>query len=169
MPITRRKLLAAAAALTAAGAAGVGATAWRWWEQPHDAGWLFLSADEVGFLEALSDALFPPGGVPALAGADAGLARFFDDLVGAWEPAQRDLIRLLLHALDTWPLPARQSRFAALDRGARLEIIQGWIGHPLAEVRGAAVSLILFLGMGYTLHPETADTFGPLYGCRYGA
>ena len=73
---TRRKLLAAAAALTAAGAAGAGAVAWRWWDQPAHAGWGFLSSSEVDFLEALADALFPPGGTPPLAGADAGLARF---------------------------------------------------------------------------------------------
>jgi len=166
---TRRKLLAAAAALTAAGAAGVGATAWRWWDQPVHAGWSFLSADEVAFLEAMADALFPPGGTPPLAGADADLARFFDGCIQAWEPTQRKLIRLLLHALDTWTWPAHQAPFSALGIEDRQAVIQGWIGHPLAEIRGAAVSVILFLGMGYTIHPDTADTFAPLYGCRYGA
>ncbi len=169
MPITRRHLLAAAAATAAAGGLGVGALALRWWDQPVQAPWRHLSAGEVAFLQAAAEALFPPGGRPALAGADAEIPRFFDAILAAMEPTQARLMRLLLNALDASTVPTRGATFAALSGAERREVLQDWIRAEPCEYRAAAQSVMVLAGTAYTTHPATADFFGPLYGCRYGA
>ncbi len=148
---------------------GAGGLVYRWWDQPTEQGWSHLSPDEAAFIEAVADAVFPPGGVPALAGADASLARYIDRLIGAMEPLQGNLLRLLLNALDAAPVPTSGATFASLGAGERREVLHGWLTADLCELRSAAQSIVVLVGTGYTVHPETADFFGPLYGCRYGA
>src|SRR5262249_29739543 len=62
--ITRRQVLAAAAALPAAGGLAAAGLAWRWWDRPPGEGLKVLSAREHDFVQALAEAWLPPGGDP---------------------------------------------------------------------------------------------------------
>ena len=62
----------------------------------------------------------------------------------------------------------------ALDRLASLEgLLQQRVPEvnlhfDLAELRGAASSLTVFLGMGYTTHPDVAPIMARWHRCGYG-
>lgn len=169
MAPTRRQLLAAAGLLAAASAAGVGGTLVAWWDQDPLAGHAHLSAAEVGFFDALAEAVFPAGGEPALGGREAGVCRYLDQVLSGMHPTQRNLVRLGVHALDTLPLPTRGARFATLDPASARDVLRGWLDHDRPELRGLAQSLYLFVAMGYLAHPAVAPALAPSFACGYGA
>lgn len=166
--LTRRHLLAAGALVAAAGVGGPAGLAWHWWDQPPAAGHTLLSADEVAFLDAFAEALFPAGGEPALGGREAQVARFVEVVWGALEPFQQKLLRESLHGLD---------HLARLDGGAPLsrlapeaaqDVVAGWLAHPRVELRGLVTSLHVFVGMAWATHPEVAPSFARHFRCGFG-
>ena len=168
MPVTRRQLLASSAAAALAAAGGAGLVAWRWWDRPAGEGFTWLSEAEARFVAAYADALFPPGGTPALAGADAGLSGWFDVVLGGMPPDKAQQLKLLLHALENLGVFEGGAPFTELDRETRSAIVRTWTTSPIAPLRGSALSLGVLLGAGYTTHPETAAWFSGWHGCGYG-
>ena len=166
--MTRRQVLAVSAAAAVVAAGGVGGVASQWWNRPADEGYTWLSEEEVSFVEALADALFPPGGQPALAGADAQLSRWFDEVLGTLPPGKAREFKLLLHALDALGSVQGGGRFASQDRTERWRLARSWITSPIPELRGASLGLSTLLGGGYTTHPEVAEFFSQWHGCGYG-
>ncbi|HJN72817.1 MAG TPA: hypothetical protein QGF58_02685 [Myxococcota bacterium] len=163
MRITRRHVLAAGAAVAAASAVGVGGLGLRWWDQPPEAPYARLSAEEGLVVSALAEALYPPGGEPALSGAEAQLDRFIDEVLTHMPEFQAKGIRLLVHALE-----ALGGGFSEKPLAARRALVHEWMVHPIAEVRSVIQSLVLLLGMGYTIHPEAVDFFSAMTRCGYG-
>ncbi len=168
MAVTRRHVLAASSAVALVAAGGAGAIAARWWNLPADHGYIWLSAQEIAFIEALADALFPPGGEPSLAGADAGLSRWFDEVLDHLPPGKAREFKLLLHALDALATVEGGAGFAALDRATRWSMARSWVTSPIPELRGATLGLSTLLGGGYTTHPDAAPFFAKWHGCGYG-
>lgn len=168
MGVTRRQLLAVSAAAAVVAAGAVGGVAAQWWNRPADQGYVWLSEEEAGFVEALADALFPPGGQPALAGADASLSYFFDDVLSTIPPGKAREFKLLLHALDALAAIEGGGTFQELDRETRWAIARSWITSPVPELRGATLGLSSLLGGGYTTHPSAAAFFSAWHGCGYG-
>lgn len=168
MRIHRRHLLAAAAAVTALGAAGAGGLAWSWWDQPSAEGYTWLSADEVAFLDAFAEAVFPPGGDPPVSGREAQVARVLDEVWTGLEPFQRTLLREGLHALDALAVPAG-GRLHTLSPEAAGAVIAGWLDSPVAELRGLAQSVHIFVGGAWMLHPSVAAKLTLQFGCGFGA
>lgn len=168
MAINRRTVLLGGAAATAAIVAGAGGVLATWWQQPTAAGYRVLSETEAAFLRAMAGALFPPGDVIALDGETAGLDHFVDELFAPAPELPRSALRVLLHALDAWPLSGAHGFFTGLDRAKRQEILLGWAEHPSNDIRSAYTSLVAFLGMGYTTHPDVAPMIAGWYGCGYG-
>jgi hypothetical protein len=166
--VTRRQILAASAAVAVASAAGAGAVAWQWWDRPPGAGYSWLSPDEVSIVEAFADALFPPGGEPSLAGADANLARWFDAVLEGMPSAKARELKLLLHALNNLARASGGSAFVDLDRADRAALNHRWLTSSTPEIRLAMLGLSTLIGCGYTTHPETAPYFTKWFGCRYG-
>lgn len=162
---TRRQLLAAAAAFTGASAVGAGAVVWSWWDQPADTPYATLSADEVAVLDALAEACFPAGGDPAIGGREAGVARYFDGVMQALVPGQQKLLKLAMHAVDTLPLATHGSHFSALPTPTSSELLASWLASDVAEVRGVAQSLTIFVSMAYFAHPAVTPRLAGLYRC----
>ena len=71
------------ALVAAAGTAGAGLRAASWWDAPRAQELRCLSAREAQIVDSMAEALFPPGGIPELSGADAGISRFLDGVVDA--------------------------------------------------------------------------------------
>ena len=184
MPVTRRHFLAASAAL-AAGPLAVGGVAVSWWNQPPQAPLRHLSATEIAFFDALADAIFPPGGTPALSGRDAGVCRYIDQVLQGMAETQRDLLRLALHALDSlaWeqagatlpelaarPAPGSGSPGVTRPGGpeAVADVLRGWLTAGDGNLRGLAQSLHIFVGMAYLAHPDVSPTVADQFGCGFG-
>jgi hypothetical protein len=166
--ITRRHVLAAMAGLAAASAVGVGATAWRWWDQPPGEGNRVLSAEEHGFVQALAEAWMPPGGEPAISGAEARMGDFLDGVVGGMAAQQGRLFRVLLHLLDEETLVTDASRFQHLSLDRRQEVLASWLASPWFAQRQAVSAVMALLSFGYTEHPAVAPLLKPLFTCGFG-
>ena len=165
MKLSRRHLLALASLCALAGGAGV---ATEWWRTDPAPGRLFLDDDEAALLRALAGAAWPAvDGLPG--GDEMGLDLFFDALVGSVPALPRDLLRVLMHALDAWPTPLRLRDFAGLPLAARDDVLRGWLDHPLLEVRSAVQSLVILLGMGWSSHPAVSARLSLLSNCGLGA
>lgn len=169
MPITRRHVLAALSATAVVSALGAGGVAWSWWDRPPGVGLHALSEDEHAFVVALAEAWMPPGGEPALSGAEAGLGHFMDELVAAMSPAQGKELKLLINLLDDFTVPRRMARFAALDLDTRIAVLAGWLGSDNHFLRSGVQALVALLASGYTMHPSIAARVNEWYLCGYGA
>lgn len=170
MKITRRHVIAASALAAGAGAIGatvLGGTAASWWKRPAAEGYAVLSEEEGAFLRAFAATAYPATPAIPHAGGDLDLDRYVDANLSSMAETQRNLIKVLLHALDTWPMPARRAGFVQLDPAQRAEVLHHWLTHFRGEVRQAATSLVLLVGMGYTTHPKVAPFFAALHTCGY--
>jgi hypothetical protein len=170
MKITRRHVLAASALAAGAGAVGatvIGGTAASWWKRPAAEGYKVLSEEEGAFLRAFADTAYPATTAIPHAGGTLDLDRYVDANLSHMAETQRNLVKVLLHALDSWPMPARRQGFVALDAPQRAEVLHHWLTHFRGEVRQAATSLVLLVGMGYTTHPDVAPFFAALHQCGY--
>ena len=168
MTISRRQLLALGTATAAAGALTTGGTLIQWWDQPPAASFKALSPPEAAFVRAWAGAAFPPGDTLAIDGGTAGLDHFFDATLLHLPAMQRKLIKLLLHALDTGSIAFAGRTFSQLPAVRARAVFHQLSAHDLAEVRGAASSLTVLLGMGYSTHPEVAPVMARWHRCGYG-
>ena len=164
---TRRHLVALGAASAAAAGLGAGGRVWSWWDRAPGEGFKKLSADEAEIVDCIAEAIFPPGGTPALSGRDAGASRYLDDVLAEVESPTGDLLRLLLHALDDWARLTRLSGWAKLSIEERGEALQAWSRHESHLIRGAITGLTIFISTAYTTHPEVQKAAGWVFPCGY--
>ncbi len=168
MKITRRHILAAAAAVPVVGGLAAGGTAWQWWNRPAKSGLKALSEEEHAFVQSMAEAWMPPGGVPALSGAEAELGNFFDDCVDAMTDQTGKELKLLLHALDALTLPTHLAHFQTLPLATRSAVLAGWMDSPVYLIRDGVAGVMVLMGVGWTTHPDVVPLFRPLYRCGYG-
>lgn len=168
MKITRRHVIVGLAAVTAAGAGGVGAHVAGWWAQDPAAPFLHLSMEEVAIFDALAEAAWPTGGDPAIGGRDAGASRYLDGVLVGMPETQRDLLRLSLHAVDALPLPTHGARFRALPDADAQALLAAWLASETAELRTLVQSFQLLSGMAWTTHPAVAPRLVAWFGCGFG-
>lgn len=166
--ITRRQVVAAAAAVPVVGGLAAGTTVWRWWDRPPGDGLKSLSLDEHGFIQALAEAWMPRGGNPELSGADARLGDWMDDVVDAMEPQTAKELKLLMNAMDALPVATRLRPFQALPLETRTAVLNGWIQHPVSLVRDGISGILVLMGIGWTTHPEVVPIFRAMFRCGYG-
>jgi hypothetical protein len=169
MRITRRHLLALSAATAAVGAIGSGGIALRWWDQPAQAPLHTLSGEEAAIVRAIAGTAYPSTETIPLDGSTAGLDRFFDSLLSHMPAQTARMLKLLLHGLDGGCVLSHGGRFSRLSPSVQQDALTSWLGHDLSEIRNASQSLILLLGMGWTIHPEVEPTMQRLHSCGYGA
>jgi hypothetical protein len=153
--------------LTAAAVGGVGLRVVSWYDRDPSEGYRCITAHEAGLLDALAEAWFPPGGVPALSGAQAGVSRFLDDLFALMDEPTPHLLRLLLHTLDDWSRLSHGAGFVDLDLDVRIADLKSWCGHDNHLVRGAIGGLGTFIATAYTGHPEVKAACGWQFPCGY--
>jgi hypothetical protein len=168
MRITRRHLLALTAATAAVGTLGVAITVRNWWDQPADAPYVTLTAEEARFVRAWAGVAYPRTAAINLDGDRANLDRFFDALIMRMADEPRKLLKLLLNALDNGSRWTHGARFAELSLADREAAFADWIVSDQAEFRTALQALTLLLGMGWSIHPAVAPTMQRLHSCGYG-
>ncbi|MEQ1503003.1 MAG: gluconate 2-dehydrogenase subunit 3 family protein [Myxococcota bacterium] len=168
MRITRRQLVAAAAAVPVAGALGAGAVGWSWWDRPIGEGLTGLAEDEYAFVQAVAEAWMPPGGEPALSGSEANVGGFLDGVVSAMDDAPARELRLLLQALDDLPVLTHGSRFRHLSLDARTETLRGWLHADQWLLRNAILAVLVLVAEAYTMHPTLVAMIRPWTRCGFG-
>ncbi len=125
-----------------------------------------LSAREAAFLGAAADAVFPPGGTPALSGVEAGAVRHIDRWLALMTRRNRVLIRLLVvffeHVTLLFPAPGRggRRRFSSLSLPQRSELLEGWEHSPLRLRRLVFASLRTILTSSYFASPDVLRELG---------
>ena len=123
--------------------------------ETRDASLSQLSAREAALLGAAADAVFPPGGTPALSGIEAGVVRQVDRWLALMTRRNRVLIRLLLaffeHATLLFPAPGRggRRRFSSLPLPQRIALLEDWERSPLRMRRIVFASLRTILTSSY--------------------
>ena len=140
-----------------------------WWDAPAGGGFLCLSPREAQLIDSMAEALFPPGGTPALSGRDAGIARFLDEVIDGVPGPTHELLRLFLHALDDFTRVTRRSGFCELSLGERTTLLESWAQSSQYLFRSSVSSLILFISMGYCMHPEVKQACGWIFPCGFGS
>ena len=168
MRVTRRHLLALAAGTTAAAAVTGGVVVASWWDAPPDAPYGTLTGDEADFLRAWSAAAFPATPTLPIAGEDAGLERFFDELLSHTPADAAKLLRLLINALNGATVLSHGAPFVSLEPPERALVFEDWTHADNAHFRSATQSLVLLLGMGWSTHPQVAPHMRLLHSCGYG-
>ena len=169
MTITRRQLLQWTAAIGVASSVAVGINVSSWWNTAPEAPYENLNLLESAVVKSVSGAAFPAGSTIELNGENAGLVRFFDNLLSSMSSENCSLLKLLLEAIDRATLPTHGTYFTKLSLGERQHCIQQWLHHPSHLVRGAVQSLVVLLGMGYTAHPVASTHLSKFFRCGFGA
>lgn len=164
---TRRHVLAAGALVAGAAVAGLGVEAARIWDQDNAPGYRALSAEEAEIVDAIAEALFPPGGSPPQSGRDVGASLWFDQIVAHQPSPTAELLRAVLHLLDRWARVAEGSPFAALPLDRRTERLSAWTHHARHEVRAVVGAVLLFVANAYCGHPEVRAAMGWQFPCGY--
>ena len=126
-----------------------------------------MTSGEAALLDALAEAWFPPGGVPALSGAEAGVARYLDELFSLMDEPTPSLLRTLLHAIDDWSALRHGGSYASLPLAERITLLKGWAGSDNHLLRGAITGLGTFIATAYTGHPEVKAACGWQFPCGY--
>jgi len=123
-----------------------------------------LAARELACLDAVGEALFPPGGAVEASGADARASLYVDRLVAASQPRTRTLMRLLFflveHATLIFPAPGGWRglrRFSSLDLGQRVAVLEAWRTSRLFPRRLVFTSLRALITLGYFAHPSVQE------------
>ena len=169
MPITRRHFIALGAA-TAVSATLVGsATLVSWWDTLPDAPYHALNSHEANVLRHFAKAAFPSGDAIPMDGSEAQLDRFFDTILMSMTDQNRKLLKLLIQAIDKFPVPLHFASFSTMPTPDQRELITNWLAHDNHLFRGAITSLVLLLGMGYTSHPTASKVLESSFRCGFGA
>lgn len=132
------------------------------------AGLKHLNRADVAFINAVAEALFPPGGDNAPGGgpmpsaAEAEVLAYVDRYFGWQRPklrlAMKALFMLFEHGtllfVPTW------ARFSQLDAAQREDYLHGWERSRLYLKRLLFQSLRAILCLAYVAHPKTEAALG---------
>lgn len=164
--LNRRKFLAgsgaALAALAVGGVVGAGAV-----ELPQPAAGRFcLSGHELLLVQALAEALFPPGNALGVSAVGMDLAAEVDELMGdRLDPVVTPVFRRVLQVLDDGTLVSRGARFADLPLGARVDVMAAWAEPGVLARRVMYDALRTIVGMVFFCRPEVCAVIGWRPGC----
>ena len=168
MRVTRRQILALAAAGAAVAMVGSSAALHSWWERPAGRDYRVLDDTEGAIVQALAGAAFPAGGEIDVPGASMGLDHFFDELLAHMETTAAHELRILLRVLDAGPLWSHRSRFRSLDAAEQRATLAAWLDDDLLEVRSASMGVLVLLGSGWAVHPQVSAVFARWHQCGFG-
>lgn len=165
---TRRQVLAGVAATGGLATAGGLGLVGSWWDRTPAEGLVALAPEEYALVQAIGEAWAPPGGEPAMSGADANVGAYLDLLAARMAPTQRKAFKLLLHGLDAASLPTHGARYTALRLDARTALLADWMASDNFLIRQAISAVTVLVALAWSEHPEVARTFAPLYRCGFG-
>lgn len=148
--IGRRSLLKGGAALTAV-VGLVGGVGFVVLDGPAP-GFRILSPAEVATVQALGEALFPPGNPLGVSGLEVDVAARVDELLAEWlDPMLILPTRYLLRGFRVGSMVSRASDFSSLPLADREEVMEVWSHHDLLPRRLAYDALRSVIGLSIFL------------------
>jgi len=165
---TRRQVLAGVAAAGGLATAGGIGVVGSWWDRTPAEGLRALSEEEYALVQAVGEAWAPPGGEPAMSGAEANVGAYVDLLAERMAPTQKKAFKLLLNGLNAASLPTHGARFVALDLSSRTSLLASWMASDNFLIRQAVSAVTVLVALAWSEHPEVARTFAPLFRCGFG-
>jgi len=148
------------------GLLGGGARIYSWFDNERAPNYKILSADEVEIVNSIADAMFPGDDWdnPLPKGSQVGVVELFDDYLAAIDRPTANLLRVLLHAIDDFPL-STFARFRTRPLNERIEILDAWDQSSIPERRGSFRSIKLLFSTAYCEHPKVLSAMGIRFGC----
>ncbi len=164
----RRHLLKLGLAIGGAGVVASTGLGWAVFHlRPTAAGNAVLSTEEMAFLEAVAEALFPPENALAVDVKKLNIAQKVDQHLAHLYPREQRGARAVLSAIDWWPRLSFQStkRFAAMPLAERVAVLGAWDESPHEERRAVPSLLRLMVGLHVFAAEETLAAMGHRFGC----
>ena len=168
MKLSRRNLLKIIGLSSGLVGIATGSTLYAWWNTSPDQPFECLNNQESAMVRSLCEAAFQGGPTIELDGADANLDRFFDQLLTGIPDINQQLLKLLLHALDHSTWLSHQQSFTTLSKAQRSTILENWLQDDNHLFRSAVQSVIVLLGIGYTMHPIASKHLSQYFRCGFG-
>lgn len=158
---TRRHILRASTAVLAL-VAVVGVTGFEVVSLAAPApGRFCLSPRELDLVQALAEALFPPGSALGVSAVDMNLSFEVDELIGdRLDPVVTPVFRHVLQVLDDGTLLSRGARFADLELAERIEVMAAWAEPGVLARRMMYDALRTVVGMVFFCRPEVNAVIG---------
>ncbi len=130
-----------------------------------------LSAGEVAFLNALTEAWLPPGNALGLDPAALDVATGLVEHLAALPARERRVLRGLLAVFDQWPRVSFSSmgRFASLPLHERVRSLAAWERSKSQARHGVMGGLRVIVGLHLFSHPDALAAVGHRYGCGVAA
>jgi len=138
-----------------------------WWNRRPGDGLEALSDQEYEIVQAMAEALFPPGGNPPQSGSELNLGGFVDAQVASLDVDLRRVMKAGLHAIDDltiltdWGLKP----FRKHDLERRQQIIAEWETSEAFPKRGLLLLYKWYIGMGFMEHPGMLEVLDIDYIC----
>lgn len=150
--------------VAAGGAYAVARLAWGYAAPPRRM--RFLWRNELAFIEAAGETVFPPGGAIPPSSRDADFPGYLERYLAAADPSMRILMRALFLFMEQAPIlfPAPgaggRRRFSALDAVQRRAYLHAWSESRIFLLYLSFTSLRALLGMAYFAHPPVLRQLG---------
>lgn len=159
--LTRRRLIHASGAIMAASAVSGGAGFELLSLGGAAPGHLALSARELLLVQALAEALFPPGNALGVTAFGMDLGPEVDELMGdRLDPVVAPAFRYALKGLDHGTWLSRGARFADLPIADRVAVMNAWAEPEVTARRLTYDVLRTVVGMVFFCRPEVTQTIG---------
>jgi hypothetical protein len=133
---------------------------------PSVRGFRVLTRQEVAFLDAAGDAMYPPGGPLPPSGSEARVSATLDGYLEIVPPTMRRLMRLLFFLMEhatlvfAGPPPRGRRRFSSLSREQREAVLEGWHKSGWFPRRLVFTSLRALLTNAYVADPAVLRHLG---------
>jgi hypothetical protein len=139
-----------------------------WWNRKPGDGLQALSRREYEVVEAMAEAMFPPGGIVPESGKELNCAAFVDLQMAAMGI---DLLRVLkagIHMIDDVSIFSDGSLTPFRKRSIedRERILLEWEESPAFPQRGILRLFKWYIGMGFFEHPGVHEAMGVDFMCN---
>lgn len=159
--LTRRRLIHASSALMALAAVSGGAGLELFSLGGAAPGRFCLSPRELLLVQALAEALFPPGNALGVTAVGMELAAGVDELMGdRLDPVVAPVFRYALKGLDEGTWLSRGARFADLPLTDRVDVMSAWAEPGVTARRLTYDALRTVVGMVFFCRPEVSESIG---------
>lgn len=165
--LTRRRLLKLGLGFGGAVVVLGGLGAWTFRLRPTASGRRVLSTEEISFVDALAEALFPGGNPLGLDVKQLDVSTRLDENLARYPAREQRVLRAVLTLVEQWPRLSLSSasRFSELPLDDRVAVLTAFDESRRPERRGLMELLRIVVGMAIFEDPAALAAIGHRFGC----